>query len=45
MSFSGEWIYTYRSNLRKNSVTASEIIRKSLSPQVSIHSRFSILFY
>ncbi|CAF1081950.1 unnamed protein product, partial [Didymodactylos carnosus] len=32
LSFSGEWIYLLRSNLRKDSVTASEVIKKSLSP-------------
>ncbi|UJR25687.1 hypothetical protein I4U23_007038 [Adineta vaga] len=36
MSYSGEWIYSFRSNLRKDSITASEIIRKSLTPSVSM---------
>ena len=38
MSYSGEWIYSLRSNLRKDSITASEVIRKSLTPSVSIGS-------
>lgn len=38
MSYSGEWIYSFRSNLRKDSITASEVIRKSLTPSVSIGS-------
>ncbi|CAF0836232.1 unnamed protein product [Adineta steineri] len=38
MSYSGEWIYSFRSNLRKDSVTASEIIRKSLTPSISIRN-------
>ncbi|CAF0995589.1 unnamed protein product [Rotaria sordida] len=36
LSYSGEWIYGLRSNLRKDSLSGSEIIRKSLSPTVSI---------
>ncbi|CAF2362221.1 unnamed protein product [Rotaria sp. Silwood2] len=36
LSYSGEWIYTFRSNLRKDSLTASELIRNSLSPTISI---------
>jgi hypothetical protein len=42
MSYSGEWIYSYQSNLRKDSVTASEIIRKSLSPEISVQCKISI---
>ena len=38
MSYSGEWIYSLRSNLRKDSITASEVIRKSLTPSMSIGS-------
>jgi hypothetical protein len=38
MSYSGEWIYSLRSNLRKDSLTATDIIRKSLSPSVSTQS-------
>jgi hypothetical protein len=38
MSYSGEWIYSQRSNLRKDSVTASEIVRQSLSPEISARS-------
>ncbi|CAF3361298.1 unnamed protein product [Rotaria sp. Silwood1] len=36
LSYSGEWIYTGRSNLRKDSLSASEVIRKTLSPTISI---------
>jgi hypothetical protein len=35
MSYSGEWIYPHPNDLRKKSITASEIVRKSLTPQVS----------
>jgi hypothetical protein len=39
MSYSGEWIYTQRTNLRKNSTSTSEIIRHSLSPEIPIRGR------
>ncbi len=45
MSYSGEWIYSQRTNLRKNSMTASEVLRKSLSPTVSVQSMIYVLFF
>ncbi|CAM2706198.1 unnamed protein product [Rotaria socialis] len=42
LSYSGEWIYNSRSNLRKDSLTASEIVRKSLVPSVSISNLHEI---
>ncbi|CAF0760731.1 unnamed protein product [Adineta ricciae] len=36
MSYSGEWIYSLRSNLRKDSTTASEVIRQSISQSNSM---------
>jgi hypothetical protein len=34
MSYSGEWIYSQRTNLRKDSIAASELIRHSLTNQM-----------
>ena len=38
MSYSGEWIFSQRTNLRRDSITASEVLRKSLTPNMSIGS-------
>ncbi len=44
MSYSGEWIYSNQNNPRKKSVTASEMVRQSLTPQVSIQRKIEIRF-
>ena len=47
MSYSGEWIYSQRTNLRKDSTHASEIIRNSLTNQTGNRHKILhfILFY
>jgi hypothetical protein len=38
MSYSGEWVYSLHSNLRKGSTTPSENPDESLPPSVSVQS-------